>query len=387
MNVDTSRVLTAHYTNFEVSPPDTTLIAAGDSFDVPITLYYPYSYSLMTIQFNLNFPDASLDFIDVREGSDMGWNTLTAVPMGGGAVVIYGNRSPSYVDPPVVLCIARFVSTGSTAEIDTITLSGLSYDIADAGSNPGILIVGAPIDVVVRTDYVGEDAKLWIDGAQSSSPFEATWLAGEPHSIGALRYFGDGATRAAWQDWSDGGEIQHDIAPMISDTFVAHYGTEHYLSIVAPYGSPFGEGFYAEGDSAEFGLTDETVVDGETEYTFAAWAGDGSGHYSGADNPARCRIDAPITETAIYNERYHLTVDGVYSSATGEGWFAAGWPAEFAVADTIVAVSEGTRRVFEGWSGAYTGPDNPATWIVAGPNVETAEWRLEQLLTIESVRG
>ncbi|GEM_PF-2615000 len=384
--VDTTLNLIAHYSDFEVSPPAAILVEAGDTFDVPITMYYPFGRMLMNMQFNLHHP-ASVNFISVRADAGLSWGTLTAIPLGGGTVTIYGNRSPSLVYPPVVLCIAKFVSTGSTARIDTLWLDGFTYDVSGANSNPGQLVIGAPINVIVRTDYTGEDAKVWIDGVQCSSPYSAVWIAGEPHNIGAFAGFGSGDTRAVWRSWSDGGAIHHTVAPMLSDTFTAHYAPTHILTINAPYGGAFGGGFHDEGELVEFGIAEEVVVSDGTEWTFTAWAGSGDGHYSGAENPAVCTMNGPIVENAIYSTRYYLTVDGVYSPTTGQGWYSSGLPAEFSVTEPIVAVGEGTRRAFDSWIGAYTGTANPATWTVTRPNTQTARWNLEHLLTIDSPRG
>ena len=387
VRVDTTLYLTAHYSDFEISPPETILVEAGDTFDVPITLYNPFAYRLMNMQFNINFPDSILDFVSVRSSSDFTWNTINATPMGFGLITIYGNRTPSYVTTPAQLCIAKFVSTGSSARIDTISLNGFSYDIAGANSNPAMLIIGAPIDVVVRSDYSGPDAKVWIDGAQNASPYEGTWIAGEPHSIGAFNSYGSSDTRSVWRSWSDGGAIHHVVAPMLEDTFTAHYEIEHKLTISAPYGEPFGEGFHSEGTEVEFGLAEEVVATEGTEYTFDLWTGIGDGNYSGTNNPALCTMNAPITETASYVNRYFLEIDGVYSASTGEGWYSSGSPAEFSIIDTIIDVTPGTRRTFDRWAGAYTGTDNPATWIVTSTNTETAQWLLEHLVTIETPRG
>ena len=387
VHVDTSLSLIAHYSAFEVSPPETMFVDAGEVFDVPITLYNPFALTMMTMQFEVRFPHRLVDFVSLSAGPDIAWSTLTHIVLDDSTFIVYGNRSPSLVYPPVVLCVARFVSTETTAAVDTILLQNFSSDVSGANTHPGTLIISAPIEVTVQTDYTAEDARVLVDGVQQASPYEATWMAGESHSIGTFETIGYGGTRLAWRNWSDGGALFHSVAPLTDTTFTAHYETEHKLTVIALHGEPFGEGFYPEGADAEFGIANETVVSGGTEWTFAGWVGEGDGSYTGADNPATAAMNAPITETATYTRRHYLTVNGVHSATTGEGWYPHGTPAEFSVVDPFVEFAEGSRYAFTSWTGAYSGTNNPATWNVTTPNTQTAVWRTEHLVTIDSPRG
>jgi len=386
--VDTPCTLRAVYANFEVSPPQVMHVGAGEIFAMPAILYYPYLKGLTAIQLDIYFPSGLIDYIDVIPSPTITWNTIIPGVISPGRLRVYASRSTTiFVEPPETLFQVRFRSTGSSAALDTIRFGSLQYDLGGANSIPGQLIIGAPINVVVRSDYAGEGALVMIDGVYYDSPHEATWIAGDPHEISVPQYYPEGHTRATWDRWDDGGARAHIVAPLTPDTFTAFYEVEHELVINATYGTTFGAGWFREGATPIFGLNPDSVRVGNSEYVFSTWTGTGSGSYSGADNPSICTMNGPVTERANYTSRHQLTVNGVRSASFGSGWFPNGWSANFGVVDEIVDSTEGIRWVFTGWTGAYSGVANPANWIVNGPNTQTANWQLQYLLTIESERG
>jgi len=385
--VDTACTLVAHYANFEVSPPGTMQVDAGDTLLMPVIMYYPYMKGLTTIQLDIYFPDTLIEYLNVVQNPSLPWSTIIPGIVSPGRLRVWANRSTIFVTPPETLFSVEFRSISSTARTDTIRFSGMQLDLAGANSTPGMLIIGAPIDVIVQSDYPGEGATVIVDDTHWDSPYEATWIAGEAHEIGVVPYYVSGNTRSAWDNWSDGGARLHTVAPFTADTFTAHYRIEHRLTIDADHGSSYGEGWYPEGDTAIFGLDPDSVREGSSEFVFDSWVGTGSGSYSGADNPSTCTMDDPVNERATYSERYELIVESARATTSGSGWFPPGWSAVFSVDEEFVDSAEGIRWVFDGWTGAYSGGDNPANWTVTGSNTQTATWHFEYLLTIESERG
>lgn len=385
--VDTACTLIAHYANFEVSPPSEMHVESEDTLIMPVILYYPYLKQLTTIQLDIHFPDDLLEYVEFVPSPTLTWSTVVPGIVGDGVLRVWANRGTIFIEPPETLFQVKFVSTGTEAALDTIHFDNLQYDLTGANSIPGQLIIGAPIDVRVESDYSGEGSLVKIDGTFYESPYVGTWIAGDPHEISVPEYYYDGHTRMAWDNWDDGGARMHTVAPLTADTFVAHYEVEHELEIVAEHGTSYGQGWYREGATPIFGLEPDSVRTDDTEFVFDSWTGTGSGSYSGVDNPSTCTMNGPIVEQANYNERYELLVDGVRSESFGSGWFPDGWTANFGVDDEIIDSTEGIRWVFTGWSGAYSGSDNPASWVVDGPNTQTANWELQYLLTIENDRG
>ncbi len=385
--VDTPCTLVAHYANYEVSPPQVMQVAAGDTIIVPIILYYPYLKQLSTIQLDIFFPDDLLEYVDTVHSPTLSWSTVIPGEISPGRLRIWANRSTIFIEPPETLLQVKFISTGTEAALDTIRFANLQYDLSGANTIPGQIIIGAPIDVVVESDYAGEGSLVLIDGTFYDSPYEGTWIAGDPHEISVPPFYHEGETRMAFDRWSDGGAMTHTVAPLTSATFTAYYEVEHRLTVEADHGTPYGAGWFREGETPVFGLNPDSVRVGRSEFIFDSWIGSGLGSYTGTDNPAACTMNEPITEEATYNSRHELIVDGVHSSSFGSGWFPPGWSANFGIDDEIVDSTEGIRWVFTGWTGAYSGTANPANWNVTGPNTQTANWQLQYLLTIETERG
>ena len=385
--MDTSLTITAHYSNFEVSTPGTLLVAAGDTIEVPIILHYPYLYELFNIQFDMFFPASLLEFIGGYEVPSLDWTSFWSTLISPGRVNTYGNRSPIWVDPPETLCILKFRALGTSGALDTVTLGGFGGNISNATNTPGLLMISAPIEVVIQADYAGDNSSVIVDGTQYESPYVANWMSSECHTIRAINDFTEGGTRAAWSHWSDGLAQSHTICPAEDDTFTAYYNVEHRLNVESLIGSAWGSGWYPEDDTVGFGVIPDSVRIGNEEHVFRNWVGTGTESYSGPNNPAICVMDGPIQESAQFDTRYKLTVDGVRSPSTGSGWYFEGAIANFSVINTTVDSAEGIRWAFDGWVGPYSGYDNPASWTVAGDATETAQWRLEYLLTIVSERG
>jgi uncharacterized repeat protein (TIGR02543 family) len=78
-------------------------------------------------------------------------------------------------------------------------------------------------------------------------------------------------------------------------TVTATWRTEHLLTIVTPYGTAEGGGWYTEGGVATASVPDTVTVSGTT-YRFAGWAGDSTESSSVVLVP----MDGPKTLTATW---------------------------------------------------------------------------------------
>jgi len=78
-------------------------------------------------------------------------------------------------------------------------------------------------------------------------------------------------------------------------------------------------------------------------------------------------------------------------SVSGEGSYSEGSSASFSVSPTTVSGGSGTRYVFTGWTstspGGYTGTDNPAIVVMNDDITQTAQWKTQYYLTLESGEG
>ena len=141
-----------------------------------------------------------------------------------------------------------------------------------------------------------------------------------------------------------------------SQTFSWGQGTSHTISVNSPQSG--GEG---------------------VRYIYTSWsdAGEQSHTYTA---PAYDE-----TVTANFKTQYQLTVQSLYGSPSGEGWYDQGSDATFAVTPTTVSGGEGTQYLFTGWtgsgSGSYTGSNVSHTVMMNNPITETANWSTQYYLT------
>jgi hypothetical protein len=166
------------------------------------------------------------------------------------------------------------------------------------------------------------------------------------------------------------------------------YKTQYLLTLISPNGTCVGGGTYYDANTmVSFYVTPTSVSESATtQFLFASWTGTG---YTGTNFYPTFNITAPTTETAIWNTQYYLTVNGVYATSTGSGWYNAGATASFSVANT--SETSGARTGFVSWtgsgSGSYTGTTQTSTCTMNAPIIETANWVTQYQLTITSPYG
>lgn len=130
----------------------------------------------------------------------------------------------------------------------------------------------------------------------------------------------------------------------------------------------------------------EAGVEG-VRYRFSYWDVDGT-PVSG--NPIDVHMNTYHTATAHYVIQYYLTMSTNYGTVSpGNGWYDVG--SVVAISATAPSVADGERYVWLGWTGtgtiSYTGMDNPASVTMNSPIIQTASWRHEYRLTMNTNFG
>ncbi|MFO7889711.1 MAG: T9SS type A sorting domain-containing protein [bacterium] len=149
---------------------------------------------------------------------------------------------------------------------------------------------------------------------------------------------------------------------------------EYLLEIDSEYGSPEGEGWYQEGDTARFYINSPVTGEEGVRYVFTHWEGVGKGAYTGVNTDSCIVMWNPIKETACWKIQYFVDIESDYGNPQGEGWYDELSEAHISV-DTVDSVDPETRMIFCGWKGnGYTGP-NPAPIItMSEPVRQQAGW-------------
>jgi uncharacterized repeat protein (TIGR02543 family) len=146
-------------------------------------------------------------------------------------------------------------------------------------------------------------------------------------------------------------------------------------------------GLNAEGQIVQITATAPVANSGE-RYIWQGWIGSGVGSYTGPNNPATITMGSNITEQAVWERDYYLTVNSANGTTSGTGWYNAGSSAYAAISPTTVAGTTGTQYVFTGWSGDANGTSSPSNAIIMnGPKTATANWKTQYYLNVSSVNG
>jgi M6 family metalloprotease-like protein len=160
-------------------------------------------------------------------------------------------------------------------------------------------------------------------------------------------------------------------------TVQANWVTQFYLTIISPAGSPSGEGWYNAGTIVTVGVQSTVQYPNGTRVMFNGW----NSTASGSSPTAQITVNAPTRVFAIWQIQYLVTIDSEYGSPLGSGWYNAGSSVHASV-PSEVDYTNGTRRVFAGWTGDYSGTSNSVTLGVDAPKTLNAQWKTQYLVTL-----
>jgi hypothetical protein len=155
----------------------------------------------------------------------------------------------------------------------------------------------------------------------------------------------------------------------------ANWIRQYYLTIISPTGSPSGEGWYNAGTVVTVGVQSTVQYPNGTRMMFKGW-----NSTLGNTPTAQITINAPTKILAIWQVQYLVTVNSEYGSAFGSGWYNVGSAAQASVPSEIDYMN-GTRRVFAGWTGDYSGNSNGAAFAVDAPKNLNAQWKTQYRVT------
>lgn len=172
-------------------------------------------------------------------------------------------------------------------------------------------------------------------------------------------------------------------------TATAHYVAQYYLTVISPYDTPGGEGWYDSCTYANATLLSGVMDHGNgTRRVFVDWGGDASGTNYAKSNPIY--MNQNKTAIANWKTQYYLTMGTNFGTVSpSDGWYDAG--SIISISATLPSTISGERYVWNGWTGtgtgSYTGLDNPASVTMNAPITETASWTHQYYLTVNSPHG
>jgi uncharacterized repeat protein (TIGR02543 family) len=132
---------------------------------------------------------------------------------------------------------------------------------------------------------------------------------------------------------------------------------------------------WAPGSSHDIQATSTVSGASGTQYVFDSWN-------DGNTSSSKTISDGGIY-TAEYQTQYFLTVASAFGQPTGQGWYNSGSMAAISVVTPVEQA--GTKRIFTGWSGDYTGNTASASVTMTKPKTVMASWKTQYYLTVTSV--
>jgi hypothetical protein len=179
-------------------------------------------------------------------------------------------------------------------------------------------------------------------------------------------------TRHYFTGWTGDYEGDAPSGSVLMDgpqTVTANWRNEYLLTLNSEYGTLTGAGWYRQGDTASFSVTDY-VETADTRHYFTGWSGD----YTGDSPSASLEMSEPQVVNASWRHEYLLTLNSAYGEPAGAGWYREGETASVSVKPVQGVI---VRKIFTGWSGDLTGTSGETSVTMDSPKVITANWRTD----------
>ncbi len=192
--------------------------------------------------------------------------------------------------------------------------------------------------LTVNSPYGFESGEGWYDNATNA--YAALDTGTIDHGNGTRRVFTNWSEDASGTNYASSDPIYMNQ----NKTATAIWKTQQNLTVVSPYGTTGGEGWYDSGDTAYATLDTDLVDHGNgTRRLFISWSGDASGSNYSQSNPIL--MDAPKTATANWKTQYYLTITTTLGGTTNppnSTWYDSGTTA------SVTAIPD-ADYVFDHW--------------------------------------
>ena len=188
-------------------------------------------------------------------------------------------------------------------------------------------------------------------------------------------------SRFSFKKWSDG-----NISPVTQILFdggwaskVAEFNEQYLLTVQSLYGTPVAGDWYDGWATASFSISAFFDHGNGTRRLFSSWIG----AFTGSNPSASIIMDGPKVVSAQWKKQFELVIVSPNQTSTGQGWYDVGSTAFFSVIQETMSTND-TRRVFERWSGDFTGSDSSASIMMDSPKNIESIWDTQYLLSIDA---
>lgn len=176
----------------------------------------------------------------------------------------------------------------------------------------------------------------------------------------------------------------------------AMWHMEYLVKVVSNWGTEPTPMWVVEGGTYALTIEDVVIdpVDSDIRYVFDGWTttDTANGGYQGANRQMTLIVNGPITELALWETQFLLTILSDYGTpvsayweeqeSSNSFWFVEGSVASFWMdVESHLLPGNRERVTFDGWTGATNGT------TMNSPVTVTATWHLEYLVVVESPHG
>jgi len=154
----------------------------------------------------------------------------------------------------------------------------------------------------------------------------------------------------------------------------SNVATYYRLVASSQYSSVKGSGWYCAGLVAPFAISSSIIEEGvNTRHVFQGWSGLGVDSYSGSTSPATVLMNSPITETALWETQYLLTIQAGEGGSTSPV-VGAYWKSEGSLVVVSAISTEG--YVFENWilDGSAVSENSDYSAVMGSPHTLTSQF-------------
>jgi len=161
-------------------------------------------------------------------------------------------------------------------------------------------------------------------------------------------------------------------------SLTAVWKKQYELTIGTAYSSFHGNGWYFEGDTAKFGVTEPFYQSDSVRYKLIEWSGSGAGAYSENDttlikSDSLVIMNNPIHQLAKWEKQNRLVVNvkpsngGSVALDPPGGWYRSGL-------SVLLTPTTSEGFLWGGWGGALTGLEKPKSIVMNFPKTVSANF-------------
>lgn len=232
----------------------------------------------------------------------------------------------------------------------TITISGSATFTAYYETQYEVTFDHSGVGIDVTETVVSING---IEYAVADLPVSFWWNLHSNHTFDfhSLLLVASNAKQYMWNSTNGLSNLQNDsINITTSGNVLGNYKTQYYLTTNGDFGTTDpSSGWHDAGSTIQITAYAPDAVDGE-RYVWLGWTGTGDGNYTGLDNPANLTLSSPVTQSALWQRQYLLTmgIDPTGLSPTANvsqsgPWYDDGTPVE-------CTAQEISGYVFDHWT-------------------------------------